>query len=68
MTTRDGARPDYGALRADLRSRVAGFWIPEYWAHVASLPLTGVGKIDKRALREMVATGKTGFERVEGAA
>ncbi|MDR7101119.1 long-chain-fatty-acid--CoA ligase [Croceicoccus sp. BE223] len=68
VTTRDGARPDFGALRAGLRSRVAGFWIPEYWAHAASLPLTGVGKIDKRALREMVATGKTGFERVEGAA
>lgn len=66
VTTRDGAKPDFGALRAQLRSRVARFWIPENWAHLESLPLTGVGKIDKPALREMVATGKTVFERVDG--
>lgn len=67
VTTRDGSKPDFAALRDGLRERVARFWIPENWAHVPSLPLTGVGKIDKQAIRKMVATGKTGFERVRGA-
>lgn len=65
VTTTDGARPDFAGLRRALNDRVARFWIPEYWAHADTLPLTSVGKIDKQALREAVATGKTAFERID---
>lgn len=65
VTTADGARPDFAGLRSALQGRVARFWIPEYWAHADTLPLTSVGKIDKQALRQAVATGKTDFERVD---
>ncbi len=65
VTVTDGARPDFAKLRSALQDRVARFWIPEYWAHIGSLPLTSVGKIDKQALREAVATGTMSFERVE---
>lgn len=65
VTTRDGARPDFAELRHALQDRVARFWIPEYWTHVDTLPLTSVGKIDKQALREAIATGKTKFEKIE---
>ncbi|MDO9370331.1 MAG: long-chain-fatty-acid--CoA ligase [Sphingopyxis sp.] len=65
VTTIDGARPDFAGLRHALQDRVARFWIPEYWAHADTLPLTSVGKIDKQALRDAVATGKTAFERID---
>jgi fatty-acyl-CoA synthase len=52
-------------LRRALQGKVARFWIPEYWAYVAKLPLTSVGKIDKQALREAFAPGKTKFEKIE---
>jgi fatty-acyl-CoA synthase len=38
--------------------RVARFWIPEYWAYVAELPKTSVGKIDKKELRRLYAEGR----------
>ncbi|MBA4751587.1 MAG: long-chain-fatty-acid--CoA ligase [Sphingopyxis sp.] len=65
VTTLDGTRPDFAGLRSALQGRVARFWIPEYWAHADTLPLTSVGKIDKQALRAAVATGKTAFERID---
>lgn len=65
VTTSTGARPDFACLRAALRGRVARFWVPEYWSHADSLPLTSVGKIDKRALREAVAMGLTTIERLD---
>lgn len=65
VTTPDGATPDFAGLRTALQGQVARFWIPEYWAHVDALPLTSVGKIDKQALRDAVAAGRTGFERVD---
>jgi fatty-acyl-CoA synthase len=45
-------------LREFLRERVARFWIPEYWALVAELPKTSVGKIDKKELRRWYAEGR----------
>lgn len=65
VTTPDGARPDFGALRTALTNRVARFWVPEYWAHADTLPLTSVGKIDKQALRTAVAEGRTKIERID---
>lgn len=65
VTTLDGATPDFVRLRQALQGRVARFWIPEYWTHVDKLPLTSVGKIDKQALREAVATEKIKIEKVD---
>ncbi|WP_421989881.1 long-chain-fatty-acid--CoA ligase [Qipengyuania sp.] len=65
VTTLDGQRPDFAKLRGTLRDRIAHFWVPEYWARMDSLPLTGVGKIDKQALREAVENGDTQFERID---
>jgi fatty-acyl-CoA synthase len=65
VTTPDGMPPDFARLRSALEGQIARFWIPEYWAHAATLPLTSVGKIDKQALRAAVANGQTGFERVD---
>ncbi|MEP5764195.1 MAG: AMP-binding protein, partial [Halieaceae bacterium] len=39
-------------LREYLSSRVAGFWVPEYWAFCTEIAKTSVGKIDKKSLRE----------------
>lgn len=65
VTTLDGAKPDFVSLRKALQGRVARFWIPEYWADVDKLPLTSVGKIDKQALRDAVATEKIKIEKVD---
>ena len=65
VTTVDGARPDFAYLRGVLRDKIAHFWVPEYWAHSLSLPLTSVGKIDKQALRNAIASGDTQFERID---
>ena len=44
------------ALRQFLAERVAKFWIPEYWCLRESIPKTSVGKIDKKRLREALAS------------
>jgi fatty-acyl-CoA synthase len=51
----DGGETDFAALREHLTGQVARFWLPEYWAAVDALPRTGVGKVDKKRLREAVA-------------
>jgi fatty-acyl-CoA synthase len=51
------AAPQPAALRRHLSASVARFWLPDYWAVVTELPRTSVGKIDKRALRALVADG-----------
>ena len=56
-------KPGYDAdnmcenLRSFLVGKVAKFWVPEYWTFLDDIPKTSVGKIDKRALREMLAAG-----------
>jgi len=50
--------PSPADLREFLQDRVARFWIPEYWAYVAELPKTSVGKIDKKELRRLYAEGR----------
>jgi fatty-acyl-CoA synthase len=52
-------------LRAFLHDRVAKFWIPEYWAFVAEIPKTSVGKIDKKLLRLQHAAGDFSIETIK---
>jgi len=46
---------DPSALRAWCRERLAGFKVPERYAFVDALPLTELGKVSRRALRERFA-------------
>ncbi|MCP3426784.1 AMP-binding protein, partial [Rothia sp. AR01] len=53
-----GSAPGREDLREFLRARgAAGFKVPDEVRAVASLPLTGVGKVDKRRLRELLGEG-----------
>jgi len=65
VTSQADAVPDWAHLRGQLATRVARFWVPEYWALVAKLPLNGIGKVDKLALREQVASGTIQYHRVD---
>ena len=59
VVPRAGGSAHAGELRAHLECRaVARWWLPEKWAFLPSLPRTGVGKIDKRALRDRFARGE----------
>ena len=62
VVARPGRDPGAGELRAFLADRVARFWIPEYWCFAASIAKTGVGKIDKKALRDCNAAGELTVE------
>jgi fatty-acyl-CoA synthase len=44
-------------LRAFLSDKVAKWWLPERWTFVDTVPLTSVGKFDKKALRAQHADG-----------
>lgn len=56
----DGCELDLAAVRAHFdTSGVAAFKRPDHLVTVAELPLTKVGKIDKKALREMLAAELT---------
>ena len=50
-------------LRQFLAERVAKFWIPEYWCLRESIPKTSVGKIDKKGLREALASDELMVQR-----
>jgi len=65
VTSETSVTPDWALLRSQLATRVARFWVPEYWAHVEKLPLTGVGKVDKLALRQQVESGSIQYLRVD---
>lgn len=46
-------------LKAFLKDKVkAAWWVPDHFVFLDQLPKTSVGKFSKKALREMVATGK----------
>jgi malonyl-CoA/methylmalonyl-CoA synthetase len=51
-----GAQVDVGPLLAELRGRLAKFKCPRDGAVIDSLPRNAMGKVQKKALREMFAT------------
>ncbi|ROO85537.1 fatty-acyl-CoA synthase [Actinocorallia herbida] len=57
VVTREGADLDGETLRTWLTGKVARWWIPEYWSFVPEIPLTSVGKLDKKALRQRRTDG-----------
>jgi fatty-acyl-CoA synthase len=60
----DGATVEAAELREFLLAELPRWWVPESFARVAALPRTGVGKIDKRALRARHESGELTIEAV----
>ncbi len=54
VVAQDGSPPTATELRAWLEPRFAKWWLPDHYLVVDAIPKTGVGKINKRALRERV--------------
>jgi acyl-CoA synthetase (AMP-forming)/AMP-acid ligase II len=52
VVRRPGSDLDAETVREFLRSRVASWWLPDRVVFVDELPHTGVGKLDKRSLRD----------------
>jgi fatty-acyl-CoA synthase len=57
VVLRPEAVADVGQLRTRLLEVVPKWWVPERWAVLDGLPLTSVGKFDKRAMRARYAAG-----------
>ena len=49
---------DAAALNAYLLERFPKFWLPDVYIAIAEIPKTGVGKMDKKVLRQMYAAGE----------
>jgi fatty-acyl-CoA synthase len=62
VVAREGADLDVDALRAHLQDKVARWWIPERWSLVEAIPRTGVGKFDKKRLRDRLTKGELAIE------
>ncbi|MFI0262350.1 amino acid adenylation domain-containing protein [Streptomyces sp. NPDC017056] len=66
-----GTAPGAGALRAHLEGRLPAHLVPNAWAFTDALPLTGVGKVDRRALAGRPVQGSglpaTGEDTAPGA-
>ncbi|EAR21965.1 AMP-binding protein [Nitrococcus mobilis] len=52
-----GAPPEVDVLRAYLHERLAGYKVPKHIVYVERLPLTGAGKVDRNAARQLYAPG-----------
>ncbi len=59
VVPKPGAKPDVRALMDLVKTRKGSTHAPKNVEFVESLPLTGVGKIDKKALRAKYWTGRT---------
>jgi len=64
VVLREGATPDYPALRAFLEERIPRWQVPERWAILAAVPKTSVGKFDKKRIRKSYADGELAVTRV----
>jgi fatty-acyl-CoA synthase len=63
VVAREGARPDADELIAMVKARKGSAHAPKQIEFVRELPMTGVGKVDKKALRAKFWAGK---ERMVG--
>ena len=51
IVLREGASSDAVELRNYLSDKVVRWWLPERWTFVDEIPLTSVGKYDKKSIR-----------------
>ncbi|MGI5268777.1 long-chain fatty acid--CoA ligase [Nonomuraea sp. CA-218870] len=63
VVMRDGARTTLADLRDALLGTVPKWWVPERWVLLDELPLTSVGKYDKKRMRAIYAEGKLDVRR-----
>lgn len=54
------AQLDAAAISASIAGIVPRWWVPAHWVKVDSIPRTGVGKYDKKLMREHLAAGTLG--------
>jgi fatty-acyl-CoA synthase len=64
VVLRPGAAAKPAELADFLAGKVARWQVPEYWAFVAEIPKTAVGKFDKKVLRAHHELGDLRIERV----
>jgi fatty-acyl-CoA synthase len=64
VVLRPGAKADAAELADFLEGKVARWQVPEYWAFVAEVPKTAVGKFDKKVLRAQDAAGDLTIEQI----
>ncbi|MHB1738247.1 MAG: class I adenylate-forming enzyme family protein [Actinomycetes bacterium] len=57
VVTSPGGRPDPEELTAHVRTRLAGYKVPKRIEYVDALPMSGVGKVLRRALRDPLWAG-----------
>jgi fatty-acyl-CoA synthase len=63
VVLRPGAKADVAELSDFLAGKVARWQVPEYWAFVAEIPKTAVGKFDKKVLRARHEAGDLTVEQ-----
>jgi fatty-acyl-CoA synthase len=63
VVLRPGAKADVAELSDFLAGKVARWQVPEYWAFVAEIPKTAVGKFDKKVLRARHEAGDLSVEQ-----
>jgi long-chain acyl-CoA synthetase len=59
IVPRTGCAPDEAALKAHLKSRLAGFKVPKEYLIVEDLPKNNAGKLLKREIRSRYAAGRS---------
>ncbi|GAA4994954.1 long-chain fatty acid--CoA ligase [Yinghuangia aomiensis] len=63
VVLREGAQATLADLRDTLLESVPKWWVPERWVQLDELPLTSVGKFDKKRMRAIYAEGKLDVQR-----
>lgn len=63
VVARPGRHPDLGELRRFTRERLADYKAPDVLVVVDSLPLTSIGKIDKKALQPLADDAASTWRR-----
>jgi fatty-acyl-CoA synthase len=64
VVVREGASVGADDIVAHLRERVAKWWLPDEISFIDEVPKTSVGKFDKKVLRQRLADGELGREKV----
>ncbi|PID54669.1 MAG: long-chain fatty acid--CoA ligase [Micrococcales bacterium] len=63
VVLKEGAEVTGDELKQFLAGKVEKWWLPDLWTFVENVPRTGVGKHDKKFLRDQLAGGELNVER-----